>query len=110
MAAIDPSELPRRWWDVDKRTIEWIARLNEEERENLIAVGNMTDIEMKRLKQLLGLPEDKWQAGFRIITRSVVFNKAIKTVPRFILYLSGLLIALNQIWGFIQPYLGKVVK
>lgn len=110
MAERDATELPRRWIELDKRTIEWIARLNEEEREALVALGHLTPKQLRRLREFLSLPNDKWEAGFKIVTRSVIIAKAIRSVPKFILWLSALLIALNTIWGWIVPYLTKVGK
>lgn len=110
MAERDAGELPRRLIELDKRTIEWLARQNEEERERLIELSHFTPKQLRRLQMFLSLPDDKWRAGFRIVTRSVILAKAVRSVPKFVLYLSGLLIALNQIWAIIAPYLLRAGK
>ncbi|MBZ9678267.1 hypothetical protein [Mesorhizobium sp. ES1-1] len=110
MAETDPSDLPRRWWDLDKRTIEMVARWNEEERERLIQISHLNQKQMDRLGQFLSLPDDKWDAGFRIVTRSVVFASAVKSVPKFVLGLAAILVAMNQIWAWVAPYLLRSVK
>jgi hypothetical protein len=110
MAETDPSELPQRWRELDKRTIEMVARWNEEERERLIQISHLSKKQMDRLGQFLSLPDDKWEAGFKIVTRSVVFAGAIRSVPKFVLGLAAVLVALNQIWGWVSPYLLRAVK
>ena len=72
MAETDLDKLPLRWRELDKRTIEYIARLNEEERLALIEISHLPVQQIERLKEFLSLPEEKWKAGFRIVTRSVV--------------------------------------
>jgi hypothetical protein len=110
MAEANPSELPQRWWELDKRTIEMVARWNEEERERLIQISHLDKKQMDRLDVFLSLPDDKWDAGFKIVTRSVVFTRAIRSVPKFVLGLAAILVALNQIWGWVAPYLLRAVK
>lgn len=100
---------PTRLRDLDPRTIEFLARLNEDERQRLIEVSHLDEKQTKRLEQFLSLPDDKWEAGFRIVTRSVLIAGAIKSVPKFILGLAAILIAINQIWGWVSPYLLRVV-
>lgn len=101
--------LPQRWADLDKQTIEWIARLNEDERNRLIEVSHLDERQTRRLEQFLSLPEDKWEAGFRIVTRSVVISGIIRKVPKFIIGLAAILVALNQIWAWASPYLMRTV-
>ncbi|MER8403544.1 hypothetical protein NKH16_02130 [Mesorhizobium sp. M1307] len=105
MAARDPSQLPDRWRDLDKRTIEMVYRWNEEERERMIQVSHLTKKQMDRLDEFLKLPDDKWEAGFRIVTRSVLFNKTLRSAPKFVLGLAAVLVALNQLWALLAPYL-----
>ncbi|MER9662261.1 hypothetical protein [Mesorhizobium sp. M0195] len=105
MAERDPSQLPDRWRDLDKRTIEMVYRWNEEERERMIQVSHLTKKQMDRLDQFLKLPDDKWEAGFRIVTRSVLFNKTLRSAPKFVLGLAAVLVALNQLWALLAPYL-----
>jgi len=102
--------LPQRWAELDKRTIEWIARLNEDERRRLIEVGNLSARQLKRLVELLSLPDDKWEAGFKIVTRSVVLSRAMRSFPKFVLGLAALLVAINQIWGYASPYVLRMFK
>ena len=110
MSETDPSELPQRWRDLDKRTIEWIARLNEDERQRLIDVSHLDAKQLVRLDQFLSLPDDKWDAGFKIVTRSVVIGGAVRKFPGFVLGLAAVLVAINQLWGWVSPYLLKAFK
>jgi hypothetical protein len=110
MAEMDPSDLPRRWWDLDKRTIEMVARWNEDERERIIQISHLNKKQMDRLEQFLSLPDDKWKAGFKMVTRSVVFASAVRSVPKFVLGLAAILVAFNQIWAWVSPYLLRSVK
>lgn len=105
MAESDRSELPLRWRELDKRTIELVARLNEEERERWIQVMHLTKKEMDRLEQFLSLPDDKWEAGFRIVTRSALFARTLRSAPKLVLGLAAVMVALNQVWAMVAPYL-----
>lgn len=104
MAESDFARLPQRWADLDKRTIEWIARLNEEERQRLIDVSHLSVKQLERLEKLLSLPEDKWDAGFKIVTRSVFISAAMRKFPIFVLGLASFLVALDQIWKYVAPF------
>lgn len=95
---------PTRLRDLDPETIEFLARLNDDERRRLIEVSHLSIKETARLRQFLSLPDEKWDAGFRIVTRSVVFNRLIRSVPKLILGLAALIIAINQIWQHVSPY------
>ncbi len=97
-------DLPQRWADLDPRTIEFIARLNEDERQRLIEVSHLDAKQTQRLEQFLSLPDDKWDAGFKIVTRSVVLNRAVRSVPKLILGLAAVLVAVDQIWKWVSPY------
>lgn len=110
MTETERAELPLRWRDLDKRTIEFIARLNEHERQRLIEVSNLSSQQTKRLEKFLSLPDDKWDAGFKIVTRSVVIAGIVRKVPKLILGLAALLIAINQIWGWVAPYVMRTIK
>lgn len=103
-------DLPQRWAELDKRTIEWIARLNEPERQRLIDVSHLSAKEMLRLEKLLALPDDKWDAGFRIVTRSAVISGAMRKFPKFVLGLAAFLIAVDQIWRYASPYILRAFK
>lgn len=109
MAQQPRARLPGRWMELDKRTIEWIARLNEDERNRLIEVSQLSAKQVARLEQFLSLPDDKWDAGFKIVTRSVFIGGAVRRIPKLILGLAALMIALNQIWGWASPYLFRMV-
>ncbi|MER9130655.1 hypothetical protein [Mesorhizobium sp. M0768] len=108
MAERAHSELPDRWRDLDKRTIEMVYRWNEEERERMIQVSHLTKKQMDRLDQFLKLPDDKWEAGFRIVTRSVLFTRTLRSAPKIVLGLAAVLVALNQLWTMLAPYLRSV--
>lgn len=110
MPETPPAALPQRWAELDRRTIEWIARLNEDERQRLIEVSHLEPQQIRRLELFLSLPDDKWEAGFRIVTRSVLVARALRSFPRFVLALAAVLIALNQIWGFVAPYVLRGAK
>lgn len=103
------SELPGRLRDLDKRTIELLARMNEEERRHLIELMHLDDKEITRLRRFLELPDDKWDAGFRIVTRSAVLSAVMRRVPKLILGLAALLVATNQIWAWISPWMLRMV-
>ncbi|HTV71181.1 MAG TPA: hypothetical protein VMF90_21845 [Rhizobiaceae bacterium] len=103
-------QLPQRWAELDRRTIEWIARLNEAERQRLIDVSHLEAYQLERLEDLLSLPEDKWQAGFKVVTRSVWFAAVIRKVPVFIVGLAAFLVAVDQIWKYVSPYLLRSFK
>ncbi|MER9056404.1 hypothetical protein [Mesorhizobium sp. M0910] len=108
MPETDPLALPQRWRELDKRTIEMVARCNEEERERIIQISHLSKKQMDRLDQFLKLPDDKWEAGFRIVTRSVIFNKTLRSAPKFVLGLAAVLVALNQVWALLAPYLRSI--
>ena len=110
MPETDMDKLPLRWRDLDKRTIEWIARLNENERSRLIEVSHLDPKQIERLERFLSLPDDKWDAGFKIVTRSVLIASIVKRVPTLIIGLAAILVAINQIWGWVAPYLPRVFK
>lgn len=105
MADMNELQLPRRWADLDPETIEWIARLNEGERRRLIDLSHMKEKEAGRLRQLLALEDDKWEAGFRMIKKAAGFNNLTKAFPRFVLGLAALLVALDQIWTRVVPWI-----
>jgi len=106
-ASDDARRLPERWKELDKRTIELIARLNEDERRHLVDLMALDDKEIGRLRRLLSLPDEKWEAGFKIVTRSAFLSAVISRVPRLILLIAGVLVAVSQIWGFLAPYVGR---
>ncbi len=64
-------DLPRRLRDLEPRTIEWLARLNEQERQNLIFMGDLTEKKRTRLDKFLALPDEEFQAGFQVVTAAV---------------------------------------
>lgn len=97
--------LPSRWVELDPRTIEFIARLNEHERDKLIQVGNLSEKEVKRLCRFLALDDDKWEAGFKIVTRAVVMNKILVAMPRLVFWLAAISVAINQIWTNFVPWI-----
>lgn len=103
-----PEGLPLRWRDLDKRTIEWIARLNEDERERLIEVSHLDAKQLGRLEKLLSLDDAKWDAGFKIVTRSVFISAAVRKFPLFVLGLASFLVAVDQIWKYAAPFLTRV--
>lgn len=100
---------PTRLRDLDPRTIEFLARLNEAERTRLIEVGNLSRKESLRLRKLLALPDAQWDAGFKIVTRSAAFSAALRTVPKLVLLIAAVLVAINQIWGFMWTPLIKLL-
>ncbi|TPK15148.1 hypothetical protein FJ872_19305 [Mesorhizobium sp. B2-5-9] len=110
MAETDPRELPQRWRELDKRTIEMVARWNEPERERLIQLSHLSKKQLDRLDDFLKLPDDKWEAGFRIVTRSVVITKASKTILKMTLGLAAVLVAFGQIWAWVAPYVVRSIK
>lgn len=112
--------IPYRLRDLDPRTIELLARLNEEERQSLIEFAGMGELErdhlilllrdmdnkkIKRLHQFLGLADEKWEAGFDIVSNRVFFWKVFKNIPVFVLGLVGFLTALAKLWEWIAPYI-----
>ena len=100
-------KLPLRWRDLDKRTIEFIARLNESERGRFIQFSHLDEAQFRRLDEFLTLPDDKWKAGFKIVTRSVAISNVLRKFPRFVLGLAAILVALDQIWARGAPYITK---
>lgn len=110
MPETDMDKLPLRWRELDKRTIEWIARLNESERSKMIAVSHLNDKQLERLERFLSLPDDKWEAGFKIVTRSVLFSAAVRRVSGLIIAFAALIVALGQIWAWVAPYLPRILK
>ena len=108
MAGTEPWP-PTRLRDLDPRTIEFLARLNEDERRRLIDVSHLSVKQTRRLHQFLSLPDEKWDAGFRVVTRSVLFGHAIRRVPKLVLGLAAILVAANQIWGWASPYVMRML-
>lgn len=104
MAESPYSKLPGRLRDLDKRTIELLARMNEDERRHLIELMHLEDKELARLTRFLKLPDEKWEAGFKIVTRSAVFSAILRRVPKLILGLAAILVAIGQIWSWVSPY------
>lgn len=104
------SEAGKTWpprWDappLDQRTIEFIARLNEQERRNLIMIGDMSDKDIARFKAFLELPAETWDAGIRLAQRSASWTRLTKRFPSLVLGLAALLGASNVIWNFIKPW------
>lgn len=107
MADQEPIWPPTRLRDLDKNTIEFLARLSEDEIDRLIEVSHLEARETKRLKQFLSLPQAQWEAGFSIVTRSVFISALMRKIPKFVLGLAAVLIAINQIWGWASPYLTR---
>lgn len=64
-------DLPRRLRDLEPRTVEFLARLNEPERDNLVHMSNMSVKKRERLEKFLSLPEEEFNAGFEIVTAAV---------------------------------------
>jgi hypothetical protein len=102
--------LPERWRDLDKRTIELIARMNEEERRHLVDLMNLDDKQLGRLRRLLSLPDEKWEAGFKVVTRSAIVSTMLARVPKFVLGIAALLVAIDQIWKYLAPYVLRGAK
>lgn len=99
MSAPLKPKLHQRWYDLDPRTIEFIARLNEDERRRLIELGSLSEKEVERLQKFLALDDERWEAGFTIVARSVVISKAIRKFPVFLMTFAAMLVAVNQIFG-----------
>lgn len=66
MMALPRGSLPDRWRDLDKRTIEMIARFNEVERVKLLRVLNMPDEEWKRLEEFFSLTDEEFETGIQV--------------------------------------------
>ena len=100
-----PSGWPPRWDapPLDPDTVEWIARLNEAERRNLIELSHLSEENLKRVQALLALDKETWEAGIRLATRSAAWSRIAKRFPGIVLALAGFLVALNTIWGFVGP-------
>lgn len=101
---------PTRLRDLDKEMIEFLARLNEDERRRLIEVSHMTPKQTTPLKKFLSHEDEKREAGFRIVTRSVVIAGIVRRVPTLIIGLAAILVALGQIWGWLARYVGRSIK
>jgi len=103
---MENEELPRRLRDLELRTIEWLARLNEQERQNLVFIGDLSEKERKRLERFLGLPDDEFQAGFQVV--STVTRLRWVGVKGFWLMstVAAVLLLYSQISGFVSKYTG----
>lgn len=107
MSTVPPSGYPPRW-DVpplDTRTVEWIARLNEDERRNLIELSHLSDKNLERLKAMLAMDGEVWEAGVKLATRSAFWTRVTKRFPLVVGAIAALLVAGNTIWGFAGPWL-----
>jgi hypothetical protein len=110
MPGSEPWTPPRRLRDLDDDTVEWLARLNEEERRRLIDVSHLTEKQTHRLIQFLSLDDARWEAGFKIVTRSAFVTGTLRSVPKFVLGLAALLVAVQQLWGWISPLLKGAIR
>lgn len=118
---------PTRLLDLDPRTVELLARLNEEERRTLIELSNLSKLQLghlidlldvlevenqgdppnakvKRLGEFLSLTEPKWRAGFDIVTNWTFVLKVLKATPWFVIALVALMTAAGQLWTLFSAW------
>ena len=105
MPETDLDKLPLRWRDLDKRTIEWVARLSEDERSRLIDVSHLSEKQLTRLERLLSLEDGRWEVIFRASTMVDFLTGVLGRFPRLVLGLAALLVAFDQIWNRFLPWL-----
>jgi hypothetical protein len=94
-------QLPRRLLDLEPRTVEWLARLNEEERQNLVYMGDLPVKKRERLERFLSLPEEEFHAGFEIVTAAVRTKWILKKGFYIGSSVAAALLIYSQIMAFI---------
>lgn len=121
MAPKPPSQLPRRLADLSTDTIEWLARLNRKELDNLIVLCRANDEQLSNFAALLDLSEGqraKWDklVGMREEEIEAVFAVAT-TVIRLrwvgikgvwlIVTVASVIIAWSQVSAAISKWMTK---
>jgi len=96
----DSFELPRRLRDLEPRTVEWLARLNEQERQNLIYLGDLTEKKRTRLDDFLSLPDEEFKAGFQVVTAAVRIKWIVAKGFWIASSVAAFLLIYGQITGF----------
>lgn len=99
--------MPRRLLDLDQETIGWLDRLTTEERQALIWAGHLPKFKRDRLDLFLGLESEKFAAGFKIVEMYTRTTWIAKTATKFLLYVAGTLVAINQVWAYFGSTGGK---
>lgn len=114
VAATPSKLLPDRWRDLDPRTIEMIARFNEEEREAIVYFANLTpdqrrvintivhwpDHKIKAIDRFASMPDDEREIGYAVVAsvKSAGWLLKLGKVGAIILtMISGLILAWNVI-------------
>lgn len=98
--------LPSGWQrKIDQQTLEWLIRLNEDERRRLIEVSHLSEKQLGRFERLLSLEEGRWEAIFRASTMVDFLTGMLGRFPRLVLGLAALLVAFDQIWNRFLPWL-----
>lgn len=95
-------QLPQRLRDLNAETVLFLDRLNSAERDSLIYFANLPEKKRDRLTRFLGLAEDEFEAGFKVVELWTRLGWMGITAMKIILTVAGLLLAVNQImawWG-----------
>jgi len=103
------TKLPRRLLDLDQETIEWLDRLTTEERSALIWAGHLPIEKRKRLDQFLALPQEHFEAGFKIVEVWTRVRWLGWMFTKIVLTTAAVLYAAQQILAAagISPFGGK---
>lgn len=100
---VDP---PQRFREYDEDTQKWLYRMNSKERQALIWMGKKSEEYMKRMDELIDLPEDRWKAFFQIGMAWTSLSWTLITGAKLILAVAGILVAYNNIWPYIRALSG----
>lgn len=110
MARDDPpkerseDKFPQKLRDLDKETIDWLWRLNQDERDSLQWVCDLPESKRDRLDLFLSLSKENFEAGFTIVEWWSKVQWLGKTGFWIMGGVVAILLFVNQLGSFLSKY------
>lgn len=103
---IGDDRFPQKLRDLDKETIDWLWRLDTEQRDSLHWLCDLNEMQRNRLDLFLALSKENFEAGFTIVE----WWSKVAWLGRTGFWIMGGVVAIllffNQLGAFVSKYFG----